>query len=69
MKREGQALRVRCIFPEKGEPQQKLIVQSLRLFVRRNFPGNGGPDGMAGRRCPAGRRGDGGLYRGPRCPG
>lgn len=43
MKREGQALRVRCIFPEKGEPQQKLIVQSLRLFVRRNFPGNGGP--------------------------
>ena len=35
MSRNRQEPPVRCVFAEEGEPLQTLILQSLRLFVRR----------------------------------
>ena len=37
MKKDGQELTVHCFFTDEGENLQKLISQSLRLFIERNL--------------------------------
>ncbi len=37
MKKDGQALTVRCFFAERGEKLPELLARSFRIFLERNL--------------------------------